>query len=764
MSALGTVHRSSTAAAYSATVFENFVTLCVLTASLAYCAADARPDLAVMVVTAAGLGWGLRRSARARKAAMPNLPPIVVNLLVLAAIIRAGWHVIRSQSTGNAVVSDLSEFLIIIQLVKVFDRRTARDDVQLLALTLFVAIGAILTANSLLVGALIFVYTPLITGAAMALQIDVGLRRLTASAISRGAADGPGRQRHFRSTVIAAVAGSLVFAGLAFVLLPRGLGRNTLGAFGRVAPGAAVGFTDQIRLGQAGFLNPTDQTPVMDVAVFDATEGEENIGRLMRTLHLRGSVSDTYDPVSRTWSQSDETDRDSRIRLINVSPYGREHPGTAERKQVVTLRNSARSQTYLFTMWRPTRLEWDGRGVLSVDERTLVFRRNATSGQFRYTIWSQPEGGTPERVVAPVSLVFAGGGSPALARIAPLAEQILTERGLPLEHEERSLTENRSAAAALQAYLRQNATYTLEMSAPPVGVDPIVHFIFERRKGHCEYFASAMVALCQSVGLPARMAMGYLATEYNEVTGQFVVRASNAHAWAEVQIEPGRWVLFDPSPPADLESIHAASGGVLGRLRRAYEAIDFAWNSLVVSFDEQRRSSLLGGSGIDLGGLRERLGRLTGPIERFVGEVTGTSDGRGIRLAWWVYAAVGGGAAALALLVLRRRILRLLRRGGARELGGSDPLAADLYRLMLGILRRAHVPKPRERPVLEHARAISPALPELGRVAAAAADAVYRSRFAGAALTREQWRGLKGDLEAAAKSARVGGRAVGGSG
>jgi hypothetical protein len=700
-----------------------------------------------------GLAWAMRRGARSRAGAAPNLPGYAVNLLVLAAISRAAWHVIRGQATGNAVVSDLSEFLVVIELVKLFDRKTARDDVQLLALTLFVTIGAVLTANSLMVGLLILVYTPLITAAAMALQVDIGLRRLARTPGAPAGADAPGRAGHFRGTVGAAVAGSLVFAGLAFVLLPRGLGRNTLGAFGKVSPGATVGFTDQVKLGQDGFLRPNDSTPVMDVGVFNENG---NVGATQfRQLYLRGSVSNVYE--SGTWkSLAPPSEPDGALMpepsfSVPNRSWGLT-VGTAAYRQVVTLRSGAQGPAYLFMMWRPTSLEWDTPDDVRLESDTLVFRRGSVgsgASQFRYTVHSLIDGpGPPARPgdaplpAAWVPPTFRTG------RIHDEAVRILRERGVPLDHARRQFHQNRTAAAAFQAYLRDVASYTLVMEAPPEKRDPIEYFMFDRKKGHCEYFASALVAMCQSVGIPARMALGYLATEYNEVSGQFVVRASNAHAWAEVEIEPGRWVTFDPSPPGDIELIHARGTGVLARLKRAYEAMDFAWNSLVVSFDEQRRSSLLG-SGIDMRWLGERLGGLARRVDNAVNEVSGGVAGQHRRSSGWTYGVLGVVVAGGAGFALRRVAGRLLGRRArrVRGLGGHDRLASDLHRGLLRALRRAGAPKPVSRPALAHVHELAASRPALGRAAVAAAEAVYGSRFAGLVLTRERWRELARALD-----------------
>src|SRR5262249_49787331 len=140
--------------------------------------------------------------------------------------------------------------------------------------------------------------------------------------------------------------------------------------------------------------------------------------------------------------------------------------------------------------------------------------------------------------------------------IRDLAASVLDARHIPLEPAARQVpADNRAAAAAIQSHLRARCSYTRQMIAPDGGVDPIEMFLFRPKTGHCEYFASATVALCQAVGLEARVVSGYLAGEYNPVTGQYLVRESEAHAWAEVALGDGRWITVDSSPPAELERL-----------------------------------------------------------------------------------------------------------------------------------------------------------------------------------------------------------------
>lgn len=98
------------------------------------------------------------------------------------------------------------------------------------------------------------------------------------------------------------------------------------------------------------------------------------------------------------------------------------------------------------------------------------------------------------------------------------------------------------------AYLQQNYTYNLEVPFYPEGADTVDHFLFEAREGYCEQFASALVVMARSQGIPARYVTGYLPGTYNPLSGFYEVKANDAHAWAEVFIPEAGWIIFDPVP------------------------------------------------------------------------------------------------------------------------------------------------------------------------------------------------------------------------
>lgn len=117
----------------------------------------------------------------------------------------------------------------------------------------------------------------------------------------------------------------------------------------------------------------------------------------------------------------------------------------------------------------------------------------------------------------------------------------------------RSITKEQSSpyqkARAIEAWLRENCTYTLTPGTPPEDEDFVAHFL-RTRKGYCVYYASAMAVLARSVGLPARFVTGY-AVKRNELYPNspnfYVATNATAHAWTEVYFKGIGWVVFDPT-------------------------------------------------------------------------------------------------------------------------------------------------------------------------------------------------------------------------
>jgi transglutaminase-like putative cysteine protease len=133
--------------------------------------------------------------------------------------------------------------------------------------------------------------------------------------------------------------------------------------------------------------------------------------------------------------------------------------------------------------------------------------------------------------------------------------------------------------------------YTLEGQPRGSSAGNLEKFLFQTRRGYCEYFASALAVLCQSVGIPARYVTGFHGGQYNDVGGFYSVRDSDAHSWVEVWLPDSGWRLFDPTPPDATGSSHYS---LQARISAMLDYLQFQWSSWVVAYDILHRQTLFG--------------------------------------------------------------------------------------------------------------------------------------------------------------------------
>lgn len=106
-------------------------------------------------------------------------------------------------------------------------------------------------------------------------------------------------------------------------------------------------------------------------------------------------------------------------------------------------------------------------------------------------------------------------------------------------------------ALALQDYLR-TYPYTLDLPAPPESGDIVDYFLFDLQRGYCDYYATSMVIMARSVGLPVRLAVGYATGSYDAEAGVYRITLAEAHSWPEVYFAGYGWIPFEPTPARPL--------------------------------------------------------------------------------------------------------------------------------------------------------------------------------------------------------------------
>ncbi|HUA22153.1 MAG TPA: transglutaminase domain-containing protein, partial [Bryobacteraceae bacterium] len=139
-------------------------------------------------------------------------------------------------------------------------------------------------------------------------------------------------------------------------------------------------------------------------------------------------------------------------------------------------------------------------------------------------------------------------------------------------------------SSLVEHYLRTHYGYTLELpSVEPA--DPLAFFLFQRKKGHCEYFASAMAVMLRTLDIPSRVITGFQSGIYNPISESLLIRTSDAHSWVEAWLPDRGWTTFDPTPPDPNPPTLSA----WGRLGFYADAADVFWQDWVLNYNLDRQ-------------------------------------------------------------------------------------------------------------------------------------------------------------------------------
>ncbi|MEX2137991.1 MAG: DUF3488 and transglutaminase-like domain-containing protein [Pirellulales bacterium] len=187
-----------------------------------------------------------------------------------------------------------------------------------------------------------------------------------------------------------------------------------------------------------------------------------------------------------------------------------------------------------------------------------------------------------------------------LPETAATAQQQIERAGLSRDN--KFFTFN--AARTLELYLRSaRFRYSLQPQPRDPAIDPVEDFIKNNPQGHCEYFASALVLMLRSQGIPARVVVGFKGGDFNQVGSFYQVRQLHAHAWVEAYLDPDEippdlrppdsegsagWLALDPTPAAD-EGWAFDRGGFLNAIADLGDYLKHLWSNYVVGLNAERQ-------------------------------------------------------------------------------------------------------------------------------------------------------------------------------
>ncbi|MFO0875218.1 MAG: DUF3488 and transglutaminase-like domain-containing protein [Phycisphaerales bacterium] len=735
--------------------FPVFAFALALVSIAGFCVSTESFGLLVVAGALAAMSWYVTEGPRGRV-----LPRWVSNVLLLAVVLNAfvDW---AQQPQDGELMGVVGRFTMWLTIIKLYEAKGVRDYTQLLALTAVLMVAGALQTVQLSFAILLLVYVLLGLFTVLLFQLHIGYERARTERRRMAPADArlvppvqPVAGRHL-GRAFGALGAAMSIAGIAasivvFVLFPRGL--LMVDAAASSIARRTSGFSDEVRLNENGRISES-RREVFTVAMLDP-HGVPI--RYPEPLRLRGAVLDTYSPKDGRWV----TSKAAQLTMRPVEALGLDtfvelaEPPIDQRvqtfTQVVTMRSMA-TET-IFSSYAPVAIAGEPGRSLSFEPATLSLRdrRRSQLGSYsEYRVRVQPFA-TPEAMKALVGEAGAAhtsAGFPGKV-VRQEAERILREHGVDpgepaadVSASERYRHRLAVARAILDELRSSRFRYTTDLSDFTLvrGEDPITLFLTRYRFGHCEHFASAMAALCRSVGVEARLVTGFIAMEYDDSAQHYIVRESNAHAWVEVRSGEFTWTTFDPTPPDTLEAINAARRSWVDRWRWIYDRVEFMWNNRFVGFDGGTQATLAQRVGENwLGGLRESIES----AKEFTRRV---NDAFRLGPAGYIWLGLVGLVAVVGVLAVVTVARRMARIRQAIGLAGRSPggrggqrvrsrLVRELgfYVDALDVLERAGFPKPSWQSPLVFTEHVGAKRPDVAAPLRAVIDRFYAVRYGGA--------------------------------
>lgn len=489
-----------------------------------------RPLLVVALV-AIPAGWWCDRNERY------PLPTWMATLVAVAGMVFYAVQITRAE-----VAIPVVHALVVLLIVRLLTPKQGRDYLQIFVLALFILAGSSLIhlEISYIVYLILLVFS--VTLGLVMLTVFVTDQKLIMS-----------RQELSRLVRVGLLlpAVSLLLMVVFFVILPRT--RHPLWNFLNPSLQGQVGLAETVEPGTFSQLSA------------------------VRSLSFRAEGPELA-PEDRYW----------RALVLNQSRDGRwlrveppaEVPLRVEGRSPILFEiyPEPRTDRYLMTLDRPTLVS----GIYHhKSDDQMYLSRAAIDKRFRYEVSASPGGSL--QVKDSVDRAFY---------LLPPAEvsQRLREVASRINGE---FTETAARVAALAEFFRnQKLSYAQDDLAS--GADPIDDFIFDKKRGYCEFFASAYITLARLAGIPARLVGGYYGGEYNPLGGYYLVSEDMAHVWVEVLGDDNRWQRIDPSQWA----INAATtlgmrgDSRLNTLRQLADSLNYHWVQAIVVFDLSQQISL----------------------------------------------------------------------------------------------------------------------------------------------------------------------------
>jgi transglutaminase-like putative cysteine protease len=496
------------------------------------------------------------------------------DLWVISRMLAAG-----AQNPGlYAALLSTVHLMLYATIVRLYSATKTRD---YLFLTLM-GFSSMLAAAILTVDTVFLAFFFIFLGLAVSTFVAFEMWRSAQGAVTRpmesGTAAASKLHNALGATSVVIAISSVAVGAVIFLILPRFNSSYMSGL--NMQPTMISGFSDDVELGEIGEIKKNSMV-VMRVTVDGGLSAAHSVrwrGVALTRFDGKRWFNEPHEPVTLTppsdggWFRLNSED-------ANLRKYGRPIHYTVLLEPIgsnaLFFANEVASVRGRFT---------DDAGRSSYGQRHSYLLEDFTGSVFNpYHSYArmQYEANSIVPAPPPAAVRTAGTDYPAAIReqylqlpaidprIPQLAKQITERDNTPYDK-----------ARAIEDYLHSHYGYTLDLTGPRQS-DPLAYFLFQRRAGHCEYFAAAMAVMLRSLDIPARYINGFQTGDYNDVAGDLVVRASDAHSWVEAYFPGFGWLTFDPTPPSNDEK----PLGLAAQLSHYWDWFELIWSEWVVNYD-----------------------------------------------------------------------------------------------------------------------------------------------------------------------------------
>lgn len=508
-----------------------------------------------------------------------RLPDILWTLFTIGAFLFATLYI-----RTDFLMALLFLFIYLI-INKISNSIQIRDEIQLIALCFFLCVCSMTISESLILSPILIVYFILFSLSLMLVTFHWDLEETRKAALTDSLLKSPVKWGTMR--IYDLMKYNLKFllfilpcSLLLFLFIPRFSSYHFFTNIQDIrAKPSTTGYSENVQLGSMVGLKK-DRTIVMRV------QPMRNDGQPFQlpSIYVRGGSLDFYD--GRQWIKSLQSKRLTDITQTNFISFNK-----ASHKKKVRIPQRIHQESsvcpYIMGINHPYAFQFAKPYQLSIDyEADSIRLLNPDTSNISYIAYSfmAREQGVGDEEFKEKSdshdishsrfsrLYLQKPAKGWDSRIVNLARRITKDT-----------TTNYEKAFRIKEYLTRNYSYSLDFMEKGLE-EPIVEFLFDRKTGHCEFFATAMVVLCRAVNIPARIVNGYYSKEWNDYGNYFIIRQQDSHSWAETWFSATSWISLDSTPPAGLVRI-TSNPIVPAFVQKFYDSLKFRWQKYIIDYN-----------------------------------------------------------------------------------------------------------------------------------------------------------------------------------